>query len=55
MATREALDGLTRHDLLVQLVLTREEDLVKNGTLDAAAVAHLIEEVLLLADDRSGD
>ena len=48
MLTREALDGLSRHDLLIQLVLAREENLVKGGVLDADAVADLIEEVLVL-------
>ena len=58
------LTGLDRHDLLVQLVRQREDDLmrttlrgmygpdvVEEKVLDADAVATLIEEVLELASD----
>lgn len=49
---KNAMTGLSTHDLLVQLVLARETDLVKNGALDAEATASLIEEVLAVAGDR---
>ena len=40
---------LSRHELLVQLIRAREDHLVVDGVLDAAAVADLVEEVLALA------
>ena len=52
MSTRQALEGLNRHDLLVQLVRERENQLLDIGwpgedtTINADAVASLIEEVL---------
>lgn len=61
MAVEAAAAGLTRHELLVQLVREREDTLMATETdwyegrlstvkvLDADAVATLIEEVLGLA------
>lgn len=52
MSTREAVESLSRHDLLVQLIWGREKTFLRDGELDADMLAYLIEEVLELADDR---
>lgn len=46
MPLNEAVEGLSAHDLLVQLVRERESVLLRDAVLDADAVAYLIEEVL---------
>jgi hypothetical protein len=52
MSTREAVNGLSQHDLLVQLLWAREKTFLRDGELDADMLAYLIEEVLDLAGDR---
>lgn len=52
MLPTEALEGLSTHDLIVQLVWNLEDVLVIDGVLNADAVATLIEDVLTSAHNR---
>ena len=65
---RSSLEGLSRHDMLVQLIRAREGDLMETTEdygyggerflykqINADAVAYLIEEVLALVGPGSGD